>query len=285
MGCSWDDLSGCGKEVAKGVDRAVGTNLSGDNPNGNLAGGDIAKFFGTTAKNLGLIATAPIQATLDLAKGDTKSAGSRYVKSYGAIADISTGNMTSIYSSDGGQKFLRNNLGLNNMAGFYAGANQARNEGTISNQYRDETIRYARDAAIIGGAAYAYSNPVIPTGTEAGYVSGKELITGLTFPAGKDVLLYGATAKSLIKSDNPLKEITKEILGKDVADIIFPSNPNNPVTSNPSDSQEYGPWDSSVSSGVNPVVGKQGQSVNSAAILSIGAGILITYLIIKKVRS
>lgn len=262
----------------KSIDNALGTNFSGQGPGGLLSSGDIAKAVGLTAKNLQILGTTPVNATLDVAKGDFKSAGSRFVQSYGAVADFATGNMASLYSSDGGQKFLRNNLGLNNMAGFYGGITQARDTGTMSNQFRDETIRYGRDAAIIGGAAYAYSNPVIPTFGEAGAVSGKEIIGGLSWPGSSTLLTAGAT-KSLLSGNG--KDFLKEIVGKDLADIIMPS-PTIIQPSNPSDPTEFGPWNSPSIGGVGTTT-SQGSINGGTQLAVIGAGILITYLVLKKV--
>lgn len=265
----------------KSIDNALGTNFSGQG-GGFLSSGDIAKVIGNQAKALKNVYSAPIEAGLDIAKGDTKSAGSRFVKSGTSLGYIAGGPFVDMWASQGGQKFLRDTKIGANFAGYNAGLVQGRDTGTVSNQYRDEAIRFGAEAAVIGGGIYAYNNPAIPTFSEAGYVSGKELVAGFSNPFTTSNLL-GASAIKGLTGQNPGKEFVKEILGNDLADIIFPSNPSNPVTSDPSNPEEFGPWNSQVTSGVNPVMAKQGTSSNIATILLVISGVLVTYLIIKKV--
>ena len=262
MGCdNWYDSWDCAtKSLSDNVNNTVKT----------LSSGDIAKVIGNQFNNLQNIVRAPVEATLDLAKGDTKSAGSRFVKSAASIANFAT-PAADFWSSDGGQKFLRDTKIGANFAGYNKAVTQGRDTGTVSNQYRDEAIRFGAEAAVIGGGIYAYNNPVIPTFGEAGYVSGKELVAGLSMPGTSTLVTAGAT-KSLLSGNG--KDFVKEILGKDVADILFP-NPTQPVQSDPSDPSEFGPWKNPEFTGSSPLTNLNGSTFNPKTLLVVGVGILI----------
>lgn len=272
MGCdNWYDSWDCAtKSLSNNVSSAVNT----------LSRGDIAKVIGNQTNALKNIISAPAEATLDLIKGDTKSAGSRFVKSAGSVAYIASPG-ADLWATEGGQKALRSTKVLSNMAGYNMAVAQTRDTGTTTNQYRDEAIRFGAEAAVIGGGVYAYNNPVIPTFSEAGAVSGKELVMGFSNPFTTNTLLGASAVKSLTNGGNPLKEVTKEILGNDIADIIFP-NPTQPVQSNPSDPAEFGPWQNPEFTGSSPTTSLNNSS-NLKTYLVIGVGILIVAAVLKKV--
>lgn len=273
MGCdNWYDSWDCAtKSLSNNVSSAVNT----------LSRGDIAKVIGNQTNALKNIYTAPAEAGLDLIKGDTKSAGSRFVKSGTSIGYIAGGPFVDMWASEGGQKFLRDTKVGANFAGYNAGLVQGRDTGTVSNQYRNEAIRFGAEAAVIGGGIYAYNNPVIPTFSEAGAVSGKELVAGFSNPFTTTGVIGASAVKNLVTSNNPGKDLVKEILGGDVADILFP-NPTQPVQSNPSDPSEFGPWQNPEFSGSSPTTGLNNSS-NLKTYLTIGVGILVVAVILKKV--
>jgi len=237
--------------------------------------GDAAKFVENTVKDTVRAVAAPVEATLDLAKGDTKSAGERFVKAAGTVANAATGGTAQVLASAPAQEQIRR-TGWNDAAGFNAAIDQARTSGTVSNQYRDEFLRFTSQAAVIGAGSYAYSNPVIPTGvSEAPFVSGKEIFAGISMP-GLPSATEAALGYSLFKGGKPADAFEK------LTGIALPDWLKDIIPSDSSDPTEFAPWKNDTQSRSSSFTGAQGENP-TMKILMYGAGAVILILILKKV--
>jgi len=64
---------------------------------------DVGNFVTDTAKDTVKAIASPVEAALDVAKGDNKAAGERFVKAAGTIADAGTRGTSRLLSTDAAQ--------------------------------------------------------------------------------------------------------------------------------------------------------------------------------------
>jgi hypothetical protein len=235
--------------------------------------GEVVRAVETTVKDTAKAIVSPVEAALDVAKGDNKSAGARFVKAAGVIGDAATGGTAKVLSTSDAQTALRR-AGLSDAAGFNSAITEARETGTVSNQNRDEFLRFTSQAALVGAGSYAYSNQVIPIG-DGMAASGKELIAGFSAPAAP-TLAEAALGYSLVKSGknaDAFEQLTGIELPDWLKDVI-PSDSKNP--------DEFSPWKNPNASSGASYTGQQ-QSNPTMKILLFGGGAIALILILKKV--
>lgn len=235
--------------------------------------GDAQRFVENTFKDTAKAIAAPIEATLDIAKGDNKSAGERFVKAAGTVGDAATMGTSKFLSTEPAQTAIRR-AGWDDFAGFNSAINQARTEGTVSNQYRDEALRFTSQAGLIGAGSYAYSNQVIPLGDGIS-ASGKEIIAGFSAPAAP-TLAETALGYSLIKNGKSA-DAFEQLTGIELPDWL-----RDVIPSISADPEEFSPWKNPTTSGGASYTGAQ-QSNPTVKILLFGAGAIALILILKKV--
>lgn len=234
---------------------------------------DFTSSVETTVKDTVKTIVAPAEAALDIAKGDNKSAGERFVKAAGTIGDAATMGTSKFLSTEQAQQAIRR-TGWNDFAGFHSAINQARTEGTVSNQYRDEALRFTSQAGAIGLGSLAYSNQVIPIG-DGMYASGKEIATGFSVPLPSATEAYlGYQLVKSGKNADAFEQLTGVQLPDWLKDII-PSVPSDPA--------EFAPWrNPTKSTDSSSYTGNQ-QDNPTMKILLFGAGAIALILILKKV--
>lgn len=236
--------------------------------------GDVARAIETTVKDTAKAIASPIEATLDIAKGDNKSAGERFVKAAGVIGDAATGGTAKVLSTPDAQAAIRR-TGWNDAAGFNLAINEARETGTVSNQSRDEFLRFTSQAALIGAGSYAYNNQVIPIG-DGMSASGKEIFAGFSAPAAP-TLAEAATGYALVRSGKN-SDAFEQLTGIQLPDWL-----KDVIPSESSDPAEFAPWKNpTTSAGGASYTGAQ-QSNPTMKILLFGAGAVALILILKKV--
>lgn len=234
--------------------------------------GEVVEAATTLVKDTGKALVAPAEAALDIAKGDNKSAGERFVKAAGTAADAATMGTSKFLSTEQAQQAIRR-TGWDDFAGFNSAINQARTEGTVSNQYRDEALRFTSQAGAIGIGSLAYSNQVIPIG-DGMYASGKEIATGFSVPLPSVTEAYlGYNLVKSGKNADAFEQLTGIELPDWLRDVI-PSNPSDPI--------EFAPWKNPTTSSGTGYTGTQ-QSNPTMKILLFGAGAIALILILKKV--
>lgn len=235
--------------------------------------GEVVEAATTLVKDTGKALVSPVEAALDIAKGDNKSAGERFVKAAGTAADAATMGTAKVFSSSDGQKTLRR-AGLSDAAGFNSAITEARETGTVSNSNRDEFLRFTSQAALVGAGSYAYSNQVIPLGDGIS-ASGKEIIAGFSAPAAP-TLAETALGYSLIKNGKSA-DAFEQLTGIELPDWL-----RDVVPSISTDPEEFSPWKNPTTSGGASYTGAQ-QSNPTVKILLFGAGAIALILILKKV--
>lgn len=241
--------------------------------------GDVARAIETTVKDTAKAIASPVEAALDIAKGDNKSAGARFVKAAGVIGDAATMGTAKVFSSSDGQKALRR-VGLNDAAGFNSAISEARETGTVSNSNRDEFLRFTSQAAVVGAGSYAYSNQVIPLGDGIS-ASGKEIIAGFALPTGTNAT-NAALAYSLVKGGKT-GDAFEQVTGIELPDWL-----KDVIPSISTDPEEFAPWKTpaptSTSGSINSgFTGGTQQSNPTMKILLFGGGAIALILILKKV--
>jgi len=234
---------------------------------------DVTRQVETTVKDTVKTIAAPVEMTLDIAKGDNKSAGERFVKAAGTIGDAATMGTSKILSTQQAQTAIRR-TGWDDLAGFNKAITEARETGTVSNQSRDEFLRFTSQAGAIGLGSLAYSNQVIPIG-DGMYASGKEIFTGLSVPLPSAAETY--LGYQLVKSGKNA-DAFEQLTGIQLPDWLKDVIPS--VSSDPA---EFAPWKNpTTSSGGSNYTGSQ-QSNPTMKILLFGAGAIVLILILKKV--
>lgn len=239
--------------------------------------GEVVEAATTLVKDTGKALVSPAEAALDIAKGDNKSAGERFVKAAGTAADAATMGTAKVFSSSDGQKALRR-AGLNDAAGFNSAITEARETGTVSNSNRDEFLRFTSQAALVGAGSYAYSNQVIPLGDGIS-ASGKEIIAGFSAPA-LPTATEAALGYSLIKSGKSA-DAFEQLTGVELPDWL-----KDVIPSISTDPEEFAPWknpNTGGSSGTNFTSGAQQSTNPTMKILLFGGGAIALILILKKV--
>jgi len=170
--------------------------------------------------------------------------------------------------------------GLSDAAGFNAGITQLANQGTISNQYRNEGLRFLSQVAAVGGAQYAYNNPVIPTGvSEVPYVSGREVFSGIGSAASSNPW---TTATAIGVTSSLSKGKTADAI-EQATGLKLPDWAREILPNNPSDPSELSPWkNDSYSNGSQYTSTSAGMSTVSK-VLIYGSVAVVGILILKKV--
>jgi len=239
--------------------------------------GEVVEAATTLVKDTGKALVSPVEAALDIAKGDNKSAGERFVKAAGTAADAATMGTAKVFSSSDGQKALRR-AGLNDAAGFNSAITEARETGTVSNSNRDEFLRFTSQAALVGAGSYAYSNQVIPLGNGIS-ASGKEIIAGFSAPA-LPTATEAYLGYSLVKSGKNA-DAFEQLTGVELPDWL-----KDVIPSISTDPEEFAPWknpNTGGSSGTNFTSGAQQSTNPTMKILLFGGGAIALILILKKV--
>lgn len=235
--------------------------------------GSVVDAVVEAVEDTGKALVSPVEATLDLAKGDTKAAGERFVKAAGTAADAATMGTSKVLSTQPAQAAIRRS-GWDDFAGFNSAISEARKTGTVSNKSRDEFLRFTSQAALIGAGSYAYNNQVIPIG-DGMAASGKEIVAGFSAPA-TPTLAEAALGYSLVKSGknaDAFEQLTGIELPDWLKDVI-PSDSKNP--------DEFSPWKNPSASSGASYTGQQ-QSNPTMKILLFGGGAIALILILKKV--
>lgn len=242
--------------------------------------GEVVEAATTLVTDTGKALVSPVEAALDIAKGDNKSAGERFVKAAGVIGDAATMGTSKVFSTPEAQSALRRTGVLKDFAGFNTAISEARETGTVSNQNRDEFLRFTSQAATVGAGAYAYSNQVIPLGGGIS-ASGKEIIAGFALPTGTTAT-NAALAYSLVKGGKT-GDAFEQVTGIELPDWL-----KDVIPSISTDPEEFAPWKTPAPTSTNGssntgFTGGTQQSNPTMKILLFGGGAIALILILKKV--
>lgn len=179
--------------VTQAVDRALSTNLSGENRGGMLARfseevnrSDPAKYVGGLATSAYRFAKTPLEVASDVGRGDFQNAGTNLGRGIGAGVNAATGNVSFVINQN--QDFLRSDeakkwtLGISeDLAGAGNALRTQEDQAYVSDADRNSALRLGAKAWLGYAAAplAASAGNSIWAGVQsaAGWVTGGGLAT------------------------------------------------------------------------------------------------------------
>lgn len=269
--------------VNNAVDRATGTNLSGNNPTGALAGGDIKRAIQDVSNASMNIAGYTGNQVKNISKGDWANFSYQNQRLIGSSVTLATGGTNRALESSSGQKILRDSYVLKDAAGAFKGAGTLRDSGTISNTDRDAAFRFGSQLALAAGGAYAWSNPVFtaPTGQA---ITGQQALgyygASASLPSAPSAtqVLVGSTVLGALKKGDFVGAV-ESATGYDIPDWL-----GVPQTDS-KDPSEFDAWKNQGSNYSGTELSSISPENNLIKYSAYAAAAVLAVLVIKKMRS